>query len=168
VRSFVASWLMGLFLLGVGCAVIYLFPAFPVRLGAACLMVFLVDAFGGRWFGYTAIPFIGVGLLNDAAGNWILVLPLLLGSFWGALFLRHAEPGWFGVPLGMIGFAAPLVGLLVLRGRIDPALQLPLQNQFPLYYMISGAVTILLASIILQLLRRSRAKPARRVTRAVR
>lgn len=159
---------MGLFLLGVGCAVIFVFPAFPIRLIAACAMVFLVDAFGGRWFGYTAIPFIGIGLLNDTAGNWILVLPLLVGSFWGALFLRHAEPGWFGVPLGMIGFAAPLAGLLVLQGRIDPALQLPLQNQFPLYYMVSGAATILLSSIILQFLRRSRVKPARRVTRAVR
>jgi hypothetical protein len=159
---------MGLFLLGVGCAVIFVFPAFPVRLIAACAMVFLVDAFGGRWFGYAAIVFVGVGLLNDTAGNWVLVLPLLIGSFWGALFLRHAEPGWFGVPLGMIGFAAPLVGLLVLRGRVDPALQLPLANQFPLYYLVSGSVAILVSSVILQLLRRSRVKPVRRVARAVR
>ena len=148
---------MGLLLLGVGCGAVYAFPAFPVRLIAACLMVFLVDVFGGRWFGYTAVPFVAVGLLNDPTGTWILLIPLLIGSFWAALFLRHAEPSWFGVPLGIVGFAAPLVGLLVLRGRIDPALQLPLNNQFPLFYLGIGAVVIIFASLMVQLL------PARRV-----
>ncbi len=167
-RSFVASWLTGLFFLGVGCAALVVFPAFPVRLIVACLMVFLVDAFGGRWFGYAAIPFIGVGLLNDPTGTWVLVLPLLIGAFWAGLFLRHVEPGWFGVPLGLIGFALPLVGLLVLRGRIDPALQLPLRDQFVVYYLAAGAGAIVVSSVVLQVLRRSRVKPARRVARAVR
>lgn len=154
---------MGLLLLGVGCAAIFAFPAFPIRLAVACLMVFLVDAFGGRWFGYTAIPFIAVGLLNDTAGNWILVLPLLLGAFWAALFLRHVEPGWFGVPLGMIGFVVPLFGLLFLQQRIDPNIQLPLKGQFTMYYVASGTVAILVSSVVLQLLRRSRVKPVRRI-----
>ena len=154
---------MGLLLLGLGCAAIFAFPAFPVRLAVACLMVFLVDAFGGRWFGYTAIAFIAVGLLNDPAGTWILVLPLLSGAFWAALFLRHAEPGWFGVPLGMIGFVLPLFVLLFLQQRIDPNFQLPLKGQFTMYYVVSGTVAILLSSTILQLLRRRAVKPIRRV-----
>lgn len=162
-RSPVAAWFFGLLLLGLGCFAIYSFPAFPVRLALACLTVFLVDALGGRWFGYASVPFIAVGLLNDPSGTWVLLLPLLIGSFWGGLFLRHVEPGWFGVPLGMLGFAAPLVGLLVLRGRIDPTLELPLKNQFSMYYLISGGVAILLASILIQFLRRTKAKPARRV-----
>jgi hypothetical protein len=168
-RSPVAAWLMGLLWLGVGCGVIYGVADLPVRLLAACLMVFLVDAFGGRWFGYTAVPFVAVGLLNDPRETWILLLPLLVGSFWAGLFLRHAEPGWFGVPLGMIGYSLPLAGLLTLRGRIDPALQLPLQSQFVLYYLGTGAIGILVSSIVIQILRRqSRPKPAKHPKPAVR
>jgi hypothetical protein len=160
---------MGLLWLGLGCAAIYSFSDLPVRLVAACLMVFMVDAFGGRWFGYTAIPFVAVGLLNDPKETWILLIPLLIGSFWAGLFLRHAEPGWLGVPLGVIGFALPLAGLVTLRGRIDPALLLPLQNQFVLYYLGAGGIAIFISSIFIQLLRRqSRPKPAKRVKQAVR
>jgi hypothetical protein len=169
VRSPVAAWLLGLLWLGLGCAALYSFSDLPVRLLIACLMVFLVDAFGGRWFGYTAVPFIAVGLLNDPRETWILILPLLIGSFWSGLFLRHAEPGWLGVPLGLIGFLLPVVGLLLLRGRIDPALQLPLQNQFVVYYLGAGAIAIVVSSIVIQILRRqSRPKPAKRPKPAVR
>ncbi len=150
-----------------------MFPAFQVRLLVACLTVFLVDALGGRWFGYTAVPFIAIGLLNDRDGTWILLLPLLIGSFWAGLFLRHVEPGWFGVPLGMIGFLAPLVILVVLRSRVDPAMTLPLKTQFPLYYIGAGGIAILVSSVVLQIVRRSQAKalpkPTRRqTTRTVR
>jgi hypothetical protein len=169
VRSPVAAWLLGLLWLGLGCLVLYSFADLPVRLLTACLMVFLVDAFGGRWFGYTAVPFIAVGLLNDPRDTWILLLPLLIGSFWAGLFLRHAEPGWFGVPLGLIGFLLPLAGLLALRGRVDPALQLPLQNQFVLYYLGAGAIAIVVSSIVIQILRRQqRPKPSKRPKPAVR
>jgi hypothetical protein len=160
---------MGLLWLGVGCVAIFGVADLPIRLLIACLMVFLVDAFGGRWFGYTAVPFLAVGLLNDPRETWILLLPLLIGSFWAGLFLRHAEPGWFGVPLGLIGFALPLAGLLALRGRIDPALQLPLQNQFVLYYLGAGAIAILVSSVFIQILRRqNRPRPAKRPKTAVR
>jgi hypothetical protein len=160
---------MGLLWLGVGCGIIYSVSDLPVRLVAACLMVFLVDAFGGRWFGYTAVPFVAVGLLNDPRETWILLLPLVVGSFWAGLFLRHVEPGWFGVPLGLVGFVLPLSGLLALRGRVDPALQLPLQNQFVLYYLGAGAIGILVSSIFIQLLRRqSRPRAAKRPKPAVR
>jgi hypothetical protein len=157
---------MGLLWLGLGCAAIFTFSGLPLRLFLACATVFLVDAFGGRWFGYTAVPFIAVGLFNDPRETWILLLPLLIGSFWAGLFLRHAEPGWMGVPLGLVGYALPLAGLLALRGRIDPALQLPLQNQFVLYYMAAGGAAILVSSIVIQLIRRqSRPKPARQPAR---
>ncbi|MFN3265620.1 MAG: hypothetical protein ACK41E_02160 [Deinococcales bacterium] len=168
-RSPVAAWFMGLLWLGLGCAAIYTFSDLPLRLLLACLMVFLVDAFGGRWFGYTSIPFITVGLLNDPKETWILLLPLIVGSFWAGLFLRHAEPGWLGVPLGIIGFTLPVAALITLRGRVDPMLQLPLQNQFLYFYVGAGIAAIFCSSILIQILRRqARLKPARRPKQAVR
>jgi hypothetical protein len=154
-----------LVVLATGCALVLITPSFPIRFVLACLTVLLVDAFGGRWFGYAAIPFITVGLLNDQQGTWALLLPLIVGSLWAGLFMRHLEPNWWGVPLGFLGFMAPLVVILVLRGRIDPGLQLPLGGQFPLLYGITGAASMIISGILWSTVQRTqraaRSKPRR-------
>ncbi len=152
-------------MLATGCALVLITPSFPIRFVLACLMVLLVDSFGGRWFGYAAILFTAVGLLNDQQGTWALLFPLIIGSLWAGLFMRHLEPNWWGVPLGFIGFMAPLAVILVLRSRIDPALQLPLGDQFPLLYGITGAASMIISGILWNTVQRNqraaRGKPRR-------
>ena len=147
-RSSLASWLISLMLLAVGAALLLVVEPFPQRLMIACAMVFLVDALGGRWFGYFSLLGLGAGLLNDPSGTWVLMLPLVLGSLWAALFLRHAEPGWFGVPLAIVGFALPAVAMLITRSRLDPLLELPLGNQYLLFHGLTGASALVIATLL--------------------
>lgn len=147
-RSSLASWLVGLVLLAAGAALVLVIESFPQRLVIACAMVFLVDAFGGRWFGYFSLLGLGTGLLNDPAGTWVLMLPLTLGSLWAALFLRHAEPGWFGVPLGILGFALPAVVMLLVRQRLDPLLELPLGNQYLVFHALTGGFAVVFSTLV--------------------
>jgi hypothetical protein len=128
---------------------------FPQRFAIACLMVFLVDAFGGRWFSYAAGLLVVVGLFNDPTGHWVQLFPLVVGSLWGALLLRHTEPGVLGIPLSFVGFALPLGAMVVLRSNLDANLTLPLGSKFAMYYLLSGAVAILFSSVIAFFLRRS-------------
>lgn len=147
-RSSFAAWLVGLVLLAVGAALVLVVEPFPQRLVIACAMVFLVDAFGGRWFGYFSLLGLGTGLLNDPSGLWLTMLPLALGSLWAALFLRHAEPGWVGVPLGVIGFALPAVVLLLVRSRLDPLLELPLGNQYLAFHVLTGGLAVVFSTLV--------------------
>lgn len=161
-RSSLASWLVGLLLLAAGAASLLTVEPFPQRLMIACAMVFLVDALGGRWFGYFSLLGLGAGLFNDPAGTWVLMLPLMLGSLWAALFLRHAEPGWFGVPLAIIGFALPAVTLLIARSRLDPLLELPLGNQYLLFHGLTGASAVVISTLMaLPFKARQTQRPAR-------
>jgi hypothetical protein len=139
-----------------GCVLVLITPSFPIRFVLACLTVILVDGLGGRWFGYAAIPFMAVGLLNDQQGTWVLMLPMIIGSLWAGLFMRHLESNWWGVPLGFLGFMAPLIVMLVLRSRLDPGLQLPLGGQFPLLYGITGAAGMIISGILWTSLARNR------------
>jgi hypothetical protein len=147
-RSSGWSWLLALTLLVVGMAALASVAAFPMRLLIACGMVFLVDAIGGRWFGYVSIVGLGAGLIGDTNNTWLTLLPLLVGSAWAALFLRHAEPGWFGVILGIVGWALPAVVMQVLRSRLDPNLNLPSGAQYVALHVGVGAGTLLLTSLI--------------------
>ncbi len=147
-RSSFASWLIGLVLLAAGAALVLVVEAFPQRLVIACAMVFLVDAFGGRWFGYFSLFGLSAGLLNDPSGLWLTMLPLTLGSLWAALFLRHAEPGWFGVPLGILGFALPAVVMLLVRQRLDPLLELPLGNQYLAFHVLTGGFAVVFSTLV--------------------
>jgi L-lactate permease len=69
--------------------------------------------------------------------------------------LRHTEPGFLGIPLSFVGFALPLAAMLVLRSKLDPNLTLPLGSRFGLYYLLSGAVAIVISSLIAWFLKRS-------------
>ncbi len=161
-RSSFASWLVGLVLLAAGAALVLVIEPFPLRLVIACAMVFLVDAFGGRWFGYFSLLGLGTGLLNDPSGVWLMMLPLALGSLWAALFLRHTEPGWFGVPLGILGFALPAVVMLLVRQRLDPLLELPLGNQYLAFHALTGGLTVVFATLVaLPFKSRQMQRPAR-------
>lgn len=149
-------------LLAAGTALVLVVEPFPQRLVIACAMVFLVDAFGGRWFGYFSLLGLGTGLLNDPSGAWLTMLPLVLGSLWAALFLRHAEPGWFGVPLGVIGFALPAVVLLLVRQRLDPLLALPMESQYLVLHVLTGALTVVFSTLVaLPFKSRQTQRPAR-------
>lgn len=154
-RSSLASWFSGLMLAALGAAAIFVVTPFPQRFAIACLMIFLVDAFGGRWFSYAAGLLLVVGLLNDPTGHWVQLFPLVVGSLWAALLLRHTEPGFLGVPLSFVGFSLPLVAMVMLRSKLDPNLTLPLGSRFGLYYLLSGAVAILISSLIAWFLKRS-------------
>jgi hypothetical protein len=154
-----------LVVLATGCILVLITPSFPIRFVLACLTVILVDGMGGRWFGYAAIPFMAVGLLNDQQGTWALMLPMTIGSLWAGLFMRHLESNWWGVPLGLIGFMAPLAVITVLRSRIDPGLQLPLGGQFPLLYGITGTAVMVISGFLWSTVQRTqramRGKPRR-------
>lgn len=161
-RSSFASWLVGLVLLAAGAALVLVIEPFPQRLVIACAMVFLVDAFGGRWFGYFSLLGLGTGLLNDPSGVWLTMLPLMLGSLWAALFLRHAEPGWFGVPLGILGFALPALVMLLVRQRLDPLLELPLGNQYLAFHGLTGGLAVVFSTLVtLPFKSRQTQRPAR-------
>lgn len=161
-RSSLASWLTGLVLFAAGAGLLLIVEPFPQRLMIACAMVFLVDALGGRWFGYFGLLGLGAGLLNDPNGTWVLMLPLVLGSLWAALFLRHAEPGWFGVPLSIVGFVLPAVAMLIARSRLDPLLELPLGNQYLLFHGLTGASAVVIATLLaLPFKSRQTQRPAR-------
>ena len=131
-----------------GGLLVYLPLGFPERLIAACVTIFLVDALGGRWFGYLALGVLFVGLLQDPGGTWASMLPLLLGSLYAALLLRHQEPGWLGVPLAVLGAALPLVVLLAVRGRLDPEFDLPLGDRYPLLHALSVTFAALLGTLV--------------------
>jgi hypothetical protein len=159
-----ASWLSGLLLLISGSILVYVVQPFPQRFVIACAMVFLVDALGGRWFGYFSLLGLVAGLLSDADGSWLLLLPFIVGSLWAGLFLRHAEPGWWGVPLGILGFALPLVVLNVLKARLDPGFQFPFQNQYPLLHVLTGVFAIIFSTLVglpIQSQARASQRPAR-------
>ncbi len=142
-------------LAALGAAAMYVVTPFPQRFLVACLMVFLVDAFGGRWFSYASGLLLIVGLMNDPTGHWVQLFPLVVGSLWAALLLRHTEPGWLGVPLGLLGFGLPLLAMVVLKSKLDPDLTLPLGSRFAMYYFASGAIAIVLSSIIAWFLKRA-------------
>jgi hypothetical protein len=166
-RSSALSWLIALTLLVVGVAALVSVPAFPMRLLIACATVFLVDAIGGRWFGYFSLLSLGAGIVGDTNNTWLTMLPLLVGSAWAALFLRHAEPGWFGVVLGVVGFALPAVVLHFARSRLDPNLVLPSGTQYLTLHGGVGAGTLLIASLVGFWWRsRQEHAPHRRITRA--
>ena len=154
-RSSLASWFSGLMLAALGAAAMYVVTPFPQRFAIACLMIFLVDAFGGRWFSYAAGLLLVVGLVNDPTGHWVQLFPLVVGSLWAALLLRHTEPGILGIPLSFVGFALPLVAMVTLRSKLDANLTLPLGSRFALYYLLSGAVAIVLSSLVGFFLKRS-------------
>lgn len=154
-RSSFASWFSGLMLAALGAAAMFVVTPFPQRFAIACLMIFLVDAFGGRWFGYAAGLLLVVGLMNDPTGHWVQLFPLVVGSLWAALLLRHTEPGFLGILLSFIGFALPLVAMVTLRTKLDSNLTLPLGSRFAMYYLLSGAVAIVLSSIFAFFLKRS-------------
>jgi hypothetical protein len=163
-RSSLASWLAGLLLLASGTLLVFVVTPFPQRLVIACVTVFLVDALGGRWFGYFSLLGLAGGLFNDPGGVWLLMLPLVAGSLWAALFLRHAEPGWLGVPLGIVGFALPLGVMLVLKDRLDPGLELPLGTQYSVLHVLTGAFGVIFSTLVSLPLRASQTssqRPAR-------
>jgi hypothetical protein len=163
-RSSLASWLFGLLLLASGMLLVFMVTPFPQRFVIACATVFLVDALGGRWFGYFSLLGLAGGLFNDPSGTWLLMLPLVAGSLWAGLFLRHAEPGWLGVPLGIIGFVLPLGVMLVLRNRLDPGLELPLGSQYPVLHALTGAFSVIFSTLVslpLRAAQTSRQRPAR-------
>jgi hypothetical protein len=166
-RSSFASWFSGLMLAALGAAAMFVVTPFPQRFLVACLMVFLVDAFGGRWFSYAAGLLLVVGLFNDPTGHWVQLFPLVVGSLWAALLLRHTEPGFLGVGLSFIGFALPVVALVTLRSKIDPNLTLPLGSRFLMYYLLSGAVAIVLSSVIGYFLKRSTQPKAAKTNKTV-
>jgi hypothetical protein len=163
-RSSLVSWLFGLLLLVSGMLLVFLVTPFPQRFVIACATVFLVDALGGRWFGYFSLLGLVGALFNDPGGAWTLMLPLVAGSLWAGLFLRHAEPGWFGVPLGIVGFALPLGVMLVLKNRLDPGLELPLGAQYPVLHVLTGVFSVIFSTLIslpLRATQTSSTRPAR-------
>ena len=161
-RSPVVSWIAGLVLAGVGLLVMLSPLPFGWRLVLACLTVFMVDALGGRWFGYASLSLLFVGLLNDRSGTWALMLPLVLGSAFAALVMRHVERGWLGVPFAIGAFMLPLLGFLMIRPRIDPGFQLPLkQNDYVLLHLLAVSVAVLVSSFFSPFTRRFWRRQAR-------
>ena len=164
-RSPLVSWVSGLVLSAVGVLVMLAPLPFAWRLVLGCLVVFLIDALGGRWFGYASVALLFVGLLNDRGGAWTLMLPLVAGSVLSALVLRHVERGWLGAPLAVVGFVLPLVGFLVLQPRLDPAFALPLkQNDYVVLHVVAACVAVFVSSFFSPFTRRF----WRRVARAQR
>jgi hypothetical protein len=85
-----------------------------------------------------------------------LVLPLLIGSALVALVLRHAEPGWLGVLLVIVGFAAPVLALSIVQIKLDPTFVLP--KRYLELHLASGAGAILISNLLETVLRRRNAR----------
>jgi hypothetical protein len=150
------AWLAGLTLSIAGGAALAFAPlTFSYKVIVACVIVFFVDKLGGRWFGYASLLVLFAGLYRDPSHSWVLVLPLLIGSGLVALVLRHAEPGWIGVLLVIVGFAAPVLVLSVVQIRLDPTFALP--KRYLELHLASGAGSILLSNLLETLLRRRNA-----------
>jgi hypothetical protein len=149
------AWLAGLTLSTLGGAALALAPlTFSYKVVIACAMVFFVDKLGGRWFGYASLLVLFAGLYRDPGQSWALVLPLLIGSSLVALVLRHAEPGWLGILIVIVGFAAPVLVLSVVQIKLDPTFTLP--KRYLELHLASGAGAILLSNLLETLLRRRR------------
>jgi hypothetical protein len=146
------AWLAGLTLSTVGGVALALAPlTFSYKVMIACAMVFFVDKLGGRWFGYTSLLVLFAGLYRDPSHAWALVLPLLIGSSLVALVLRHAEPGWIGVLLVIVGFAAPVLVLSVVQIKLDPTFKLP--ARYLQLHLTSGTGAIVLSNLLETLVR---------------
>ena len=151
------AWLAGLTLCTVGGTALALAPlTFSYKVVVACVLVFFVDKLGGRWFGYASLLVLFAGLYRDPGHSWALVLPLLIGSSLVALVLRHAEPGWIGVLLVMVGFAAPVLVLSIVQIRLDPTFKLP--ARYLQLHLASGAGAILFSNLLETLVRWRRAR----------
>ena len=149
------AWLAGLLISIAGGAALALAPlTFSYKVILACVIVFFVDKLGGRWFGYTSLLVLFAGLYRDPGHTWALVLPLLIGSSLVALVLRHAEPGWIGVLLVIVAFAAPVLILSVVQIRLDPTFALP--KRYLELHLASGAGAILVSNLLETVLRRRR------------
>jgi hypothetical protein len=150
------AWLAGLTLSCVGGAALALAPlTFSYKVVVACVIVFFVDKLGGRWFGYASLLVLFAGLYRDPGHTWALVLPLLIGSGLVALVLRHAEPGWLGVLLVIVGFVAPVLVLSLVQLRLDPTFALP--KRYLELHFAGGAGAILFSNLLETLLRRRNA-----------
>jgi hypothetical protein len=151
------AWLAGLTLSAIGGAVLAFAPlTFSYKVVIGCMLVFFVDKLGGRWFGYASLLVLFAGLYRDPGHAWVLVLPLLIGSSLVALVLRHAEPGWIGVLLVIVGFAAPVLVLSIMQIKIDPTFSLP--KRYLELHLASGAGAILFSNLLETLLRWRRAR----------
>jgi hypothetical protein len=142
-RAFLVT-LACLLIWGIAGYLIYAVPDFRTRLVVSTLAIFLVDALGGRWFGFASLGLILVGLLRDPRFVWSGFSPILLACGYAALLFRHAEPGWLGLPLTMAGFFAPLGVFVLLRSRIDPSFTPPFNN-YLLFHGLTGLGALLLA-----------------------
>jgi hypothetical protein len=154
------AWLAGLTISFAGGAALALAPlTFSYKVVVACVIVFFVDKLGGRWFGYASLLVLLAGLYRDPGHAWALVLPLLIGSALVALVLRHAEPGWLGVLLVIVGFAAPVLALSIVQIKLDPTFVLP--KRYLELHLASGAGAILVSNLLETVLRRrhTRFKP---------
>jgi hypothetical protein len=146
------AWLAGLTLSALGGAALALAPlTFSYKVVIGCAMVFFVDKLGGRWFGYASLLVLFAGLYRDPGHAWALILPLLIGSSLVALVLRHAEPGWIGVLLVIIGFAVPVLALSIVQIKLDPTFVLP--KRYLELQVASGAGAIVLSNLLETLMR---------------
>ena len=146
------AWLAGLTLSVLGGAALALAPlTFSYKVVIGCAMVFFVDKLGGRWFGYVSLLVLFAGLNRDPNHAWALILPLLIGSSLVALVLRHAEPGWLGVLLVIIGFAVPVLVLSIVQIKLDPTFVLP--KRYLELQVASGAAAIVLSNLLETLIR---------------
>jgi hypothetical protein len=146
------AWLAGLTLSALGGAALALAPlTFSYKVVIGCAMVFFVDKLGGRWFGYASLLVLFAGLYRDPGHAWALILPLLIGSSLVALVLRHAEPGWLGVLLVIIGFAVPVLVLSIVQIKLDPTFVLP--KRYLELHLASGAGAIVLSNLLETLIR---------------
>jgi hypothetical protein len=146
------AWLAGLTLSALGGAALALAPlTFSYKVVIGCAMVFFVDKLGGRWFGYASLLVLFAGLYRDPGQAWALILPLLIGSSLVALVLRHAEPGWIGVLLVIIGFAVPVLALSIVQIKLDPTFVLP--KRYLELQVASGAGAIVLSNLLETLIR---------------
>jgi hypothetical protein len=161
-RSFVVSFLLAAALAAAGGFVAASSAPLEVRLVAAVAAVFLVDAVGGRWFGFASVALLFAGLAQDASGQWVRLLPLLVGSALAALFVRHAEPGWLGAPLVVAAFALPAVAFLVFRPRLDAGFEVPLGTRYLQWHALAAVAGVVAAGLVPPLRRAlGRAVPAR-------
>jgi hypothetical protein len=142
----------GLTLSALGGAALALAPlTFSYKVVIGCAMVFFVDKLGGRWFGYASLLVLFAGLYRDPGHAWALILPLLIGSSLVALVLRHAEPGWIGVLLVIIGFGVPVLALSIVQIKLDPTFVLP--KRYLELQVASGAGAIVLSNLLESLIR---------------
>ena len=147
-RSTLFPWLSGTLVMLSGALVLSLPLTIEMKLILACLMVFLTDALGGRWFGYASLLCLFAGLVVDRSGQWALLLPLLIGSCVAALLVRHTERSWFGMLLTLVAFMVPAVALQYLQPRIDPALSLPLGSRYVILHGLASSFAILISSLL--------------------